>query len=344
MDSQSFLERISRAEPRPVYVLHGDEDFLKRQVLEALREHVLGPEGQAFGLSVYEGDKADFAVIRGDLETLPFLSPRRVVVIESADEFVSENRAALEKYVAQPAATGLLVLVVDSWPSTTKLARALEGPSTVVCKAFSEKRLPEWCIQRAAVAHGKQLAAAAAQMLVDLVGKDLGQLDQELAKLAVYVGDGSRIDSTAVDQLVGHSRAENMWKIFDAIGGGRTGDALALLDRLFGQGEDPMRILAGFSMRLRQLAQAYRLNQQGVPLSAALERAGIPSFGVKAGEQQLRHLGRRRGERLYDWLLETDLSLKGTGPQSQLPPRTVIERLVVQLARPLPRPDARSGG
>jgi DNA polymerase-3 subunit delta len=334
MDSHTFLEREAKGEPRPVYVLHGDEDFLKRQVQTALRQRILGEESDAFGLSTHEGEKAEFATVRGELETLPFLSSRRLVVIDKADPFVTRHRAALEKYVATPSATGVLVLDVASWPANTKLAKALDADATIVCKSLPVGRLPDWCVKRAASACGKQLVAAAARLLVDLVGAEMGLLDQELAKLAVYVGDANRIDADDVDKLVGSSRAENTWKIFDAIAAGGVGEALTILDHLLGQGEEPNRILGAFSMQLRRLAQAYRLNQQGTPLTAALAGAGVPPFGIKSAEQQLRHLGRRRAERLYDWLLETDLGLKGS---SQLPPRVLLERLVVQLARPLQR-------
>ena len=60
----------------------------------------------------------------------------------------------------------------------------------------------------------------AARLLVDLIGSDMGLLDQEILKLAIYIGDGKRIDSGVVDLLVGNSRAENTWKIFDLIGNG----------------------------------------------------------------------------------------------------------------------------
>jgi len=331
MDSLTFLQRAPKGEPQPTYVLHGDEDFLKRQVLAALRERVLGDAG-AFGLSTHEGDKADFAAIRSELETLPFLSPRRLVVIDKADPLVTRYRAALEKYVANPASTGVMVLDVASWPANTKLAKALDRDATITCKSLTAERLLEWCIQRAESAHGKQLVAAAAKLLVDLVGAEMGQLDQELAKLAVYVGDAKRIGAEDVDKLVGHSRAESVWIIFDAISNGRVGEALAILDRLMEQGEEPLRLLGAFGSQLRPLAKAYRLNQSGIPLSTALEEAGVPPFRLRSAEQQLRHLGRRRAERLFDWLLETDLGMKGS---SQLPERTQLERLVVQLARPL---------
>jgi DNA polymerase-3 subunit delta len=329
MDSLNFLEHAGQLNPQPVYVLHGDEDFLKRQVLLALRSGILGEGDATFALSTHSGDKATFAAVRDELDTLPFLSPRRLILIENADPFVSRFRALLENYVAKPSPHGVLVLDVKTWPANTRLAKLLAGEATIVCKAPANK-LPEWCIQQMKAVHGKQLSNPAARLLVDLAGSDLGQLDQELTKLAIYVGSASRVDVGDVDKLVGSSRAETTWKIFDAISTGNAGAALAILDRLLDQGEDALRILGAFSWQLRPLAQAARLSQQGLPLGRALEHAGVPPFKQREAEQQLRHLGRQRADRLFDWLLEADLGLKGS---SQLSPRTLLERMVVQLAR-----------
>src|SRR5262249_14062390 len=254
------------------------------------------------------------------------LSPRRLVVIDRAEPFVTRERPRLEKYFAEPSKTGVLVLDVQSWQSNTKLAKLLPEAATITCKAPSSQKLPEWCAGWCAAQHGNPLSAPAARLLVDLVGTDMGLLDQEMAKLAIFVGGNSRIDTSDVDQLVGQSRAENTWKIFDLIGAGQTGEALTLLDRLLDQGEEPLRLLGAFSMQLRRLAQAARLHGQGEPLPGALEQAGIPPFGRRNAEQQLRHLGRRRLDQMFDWLLETDLGLKGS---SQLPPRPLLERLAL---------------
>ena len=97
------------------------------------------------------------------------------------------------------------------------------------------------------------------------------------------------------------------------------------------QGEEPLQLLGAFSWQLRRLAQVSRHARRGRSLAAALEEAGVPAFARAGAERQLRHLGRRRLDRLYDWLLEADLALKSSGA---LPPRVVLERLVVRLARP----------
>jgi DNA polymerase-3 subunit delta len=334
MNSLAFLDGIAKAKPQAVYAVHGDEAFLKRQVLLALRTLVLGHDDGGFGLSAHPGDKAVWAAVHDDLDTLPFLSPRRLVVVENADPFVTRERARLEKYVAErakgAAPAGVLVLDLQSLPATTRLAKLLGDSGAIACKAPKSEELPKWCVEWSAAQHGKALAPAAARLLVDLVGADMGLLDQELAKLAAYAGSAGRIEAADVDRLVGSSRAENTWAIFDRIGAGRSGDSLVLLNRLLDQGEDPLRLLGAFSMQLRRLAQAARLNGQGVALGEALDRVGVPPFARRQAEQQMRHLGRRRLDAVYDWLLQTDFGIKGASP---LPPRTLLERLVVQLAR-----------
>jgi DNA polymerase-3 subunit delta len=336
MDSRAFLEKASTSPAslakklQSVYVLYGDEDFLKRQVIAALRKLVFETNENEFGLSAHAGDKADFAAVRDELETVPFLSPRRMVVVENADPFVTRYRAALEKYLSQRAANGILVLDVKSWPSNTKLYKMVDSAGAISCKAPPPYKLPDWCMGRARSHHGKELPPAAARLLVDLVGPEMGILDQELTKLAIYVGTAPKIQVADVDKLVGSGRVQKTFKIFDAIGAGRPGEALTILDRLFDQGEEPLAILAALGWQLRRLAKVAGLSRQGIPLPAAMERAGVQHFAQQGLEQQLRHLGPKGAGHLYDWLLETDFGLKGG---SRLPERTLLERLVVQLAR-----------
>ena len=104
-----------------------------------------------------------------DLCTLPFLAPRRLVVVENAEPFISTYRPQLEKYLAAPVSSGVLVLEVKNWPANTKLYKLLDGPSAIACKALTGQKLSEWCRQWASGQHNKQLLIAAAQLLVDFL-------------------------------------------------------------------------------------------------------------------------------------------------------------------------------
>jgi DNA polymerase-3 subunit delta len=330
MDALAFLAKPP-AKPGPLYVLHGDEAFLKRQAILTIKQRALGDDADQGAASSYAGDKAEFAEVMDELTTAPFFAPRRVVVVENADPFVTRFRGLLEKKVAALPATGLLVLDVKTWPANTRLAKLVDNAATLVCKAPPPYKMAPWCSAWSASRHSKELPAAAAQLLVDLIGSEMGQLDQELEKLSIYVGERAKINVADVDKLVGQSRAENIWKIFDALAEGKPGQALGMLDRLFDQGEEPMRILGALALQLRRLAQAGRLALQGVSIGAALERAGVAPFALQGAERQLKHLGRRRLGKLYDWLMELNLGVRGDSP---LPERVQFERLLVRLARP----------
>jgi DNA polymerase III subunit delta len=167
-------------------------------------------------------------------------------------------------------------------------------------------------------------------LLVEHVGPEMGLLDQEMQKLAVYVGARGKIEHEDVDKLVGNNRAADTWKIFDALAAGNVKGAMAILERLFDQGEEPMRIIGAFGSQLRKLAQATRLSAQGVSLGAALAQSGVPPFATHSAEAQMRHLGRRRLDRLYDWLLQLNMDMRGG---SALPPQTLFERFLLKLAR-----------
>src|SRR5689334_5594484 len=131
MDSLDFLDRKAEKAPRPIYVLHGEERLLKRRVLAALRALVLGPEDDGFGVSSHAGDKADYSTISTELASVGIFSPRRLVVVEDADPFVTRERTRLEKYVGTPYATGVLLLDVQSWPSNTRLYKLIPNEAAI---------------------------------------------------------------------------------------------------------------------------------------------------------------------------------------------------------------------
>ncbi len=329
MEALPFLA-AAKAKLGPLYVVHGDEAFLKRQVIRALRNCALGDDDSDQAASVHAGDKALFADVFDDLDTVPFFYPRRVVIVENADPFITKYRGELEKKLTHLPATSLLILDVKTWASNTRLAKMIDDAATIACKAPKSSELPAWCIQWCVSQYQKQLAADAARLLTELVDPEMGLLDQELLKLSIYIGARPRIEFADVDALVGNNRAADIFKIFDAVAAGNVKNAMAILERLFDHGEEPMRILGAFSFQLRRLAVAARLNAQGLSMGTALAQAGVQPYFAGAAEAQMRHLGRRRLDRLYDWLLQMNMDLRGG---SQLPARTLFERFLLRLAR-----------
>ena len=334
-----YLAAPDKHAPQPVNVVFGDESFLKRHVLANLKKQALGTSDADFSLSVFEGKQTELADVLDELSTIAmFGGSSRLVLVEEADDFVSRYRPELEDYVASPRPTGKLVLEAKSWPGNTRIAKAVAAKGLAVdCSAPKAAQIPNWLKGWAKRTHSVALDSSAAGMLVDLVGTELGLLDQEVSRLALSVGEDRKISAQIVSQNVGSWRARTTWDMLDAALAGDLKGALTQLDRLLLAGENPIAILGQIAFTLRQYAAATRLVLSGeasrsrVSVRSALGQAGVRPFVLKKAEAQLRHLGRERGSRLYEWLIDTDLALKGS---SALPPRMVIENLLIRLATP----------
>lgn len=343
-----YLAHPQKHPPRPVCVLFGDEPFLRRQARLRIRRAVLGGDEGDFSLSTFEGRATELVDVLEELATVAMFGPgQRLVVVDEADDFVSRYRGQLEDYVARPAGSGVLVLDVKSFPANTRLYKAVAAEGLVVdCNCPATARLARWLVSWSKQTHQVGLSQAAAETLIEMVGPELGLLDQEVAKLALVAGPDAKgtdakITPEMVGRLVGGWRARTTWEMLDAILAGDLRGAMLQLDRLLASGESPVGLLAQLSASLRRLAAATRLVCQAdaagrkIGLRSALEQAGIRSFVLKKAEGQLRHLGRQRGADLYRWLLQADLDLKGA---SSLPPRLILERLIIQLATPAQAP------
>jgi DNA polymerase-3 subunit delta len=337
LDALDYLSHPKKHPALPVCVLFGDEAYLKRQALLALREEVLGEAGE-FSLARFDGDEAEWREVSDELSTVAlFGGGKRLVAVEDGDDFVSRNRSLLEDYAARPKSTAVLVLEVKSWPSNTRLFKALaESGLQIECKFPAPARLLKWLASQAQT-HDARLEPAAAETLVDVVEPDLGLFDQELTKLAALAGSGGTITAARVHEAVGGWRTRTTWEMLDAALAGNTAEALVQLDRLLAAGEVPIALLGQIASTLRRFAAATRLVEQAeragrrVSLREALEEAGFKPFVLSRAEPQLRQLGRVRGSKLYRWLLEADLALKG-GSSAPGRARLVLEELLVRLS------------
>lgn len=345
-----YLARAAEIAPRPVCVLFGDEPFLKAEALEVLRSAVLGGADAEFCYRVIEGDDAEPRTVFDELATVAlFGGGQRMVVIGEADGFVSKYRSELEDYAANPKRTGVLVLEVDTWPSNTRLFKQLaESGLQIDCKVPGEDEILGWIRERSQRVYQTAFAAGAAERLMEIVGPQMGRLDQETAKLSLLVAaptdqmaDKAKrpaITVQLVEQAVGGWRAKTAWEMIDAAASGDAREALVQLDRLILAGENPIGLLAQMSSPLRRLAAATRIilaaqsAGRRIPVRTALEEAGVSKWpkAMDKADAQLRQLGVRRAGKLYDWLLEADLALKGSSSSPDRA-RLVLEQLIVRM-------------
>lgn len=295
-----------------------------------------------------DGNTARWADINDELSTASLfdMGEKRSVVIRDADKFVSSNRAEVEDYLARPGKAARLILQFDSLASNTKVYKGLDKSHVLVCcsgetgqktgatAAIRRKFLTSYVAGR----HQVKLASAAADALVEMLGDDIGFLDTEIAKLALYLQPGETIDEPLVRDVVAGWQGKTIWQITEAISSGNAAEAIKQLDKLISGGQPAIALLPQIAWSLRRLglAAATHLAAERAGrhqrLEDSLAKAGITRPNeVSRAIADMKRLKRERASELLPWLLDADLRLKGTH-SSDGRDRFMLEQFVMRLA------------
>ncbi len=345
-----FLKANSVQLPRGVCVLFGNQRFLKLLVLKTIQQVGNDDECDNFATTRFD-EKVEWPVLMDELKSQSlFGGGDKRVVIDNADDFVKKNREKLESVAQDKSVVGTLLLVVEAWPASTRLYKIVEKQGLQIeCglphvkrgkgSAIDSERLNHWLIDFAQSVHMVSLSLPAVKMLCDFTDSELGRIDSELAKLSLYVKPGESVTDTLVKKHVGGWRTQTMWEASDAVAGGRTKEALVLVDRLLKSGEHPLALFGQLSWALRRypkVVEIYDRMKETNPrpsLREAAVKAGFREWGddIPNAEQNLKRLGRKKAEMLGTRLLQTDLALKGTHSRDERA-RLILELLAAGFA------------
>jgi len=298
---------------KAVYVIFGQEEHLKAEALGKLRQQLIGQDDPSLAESRYDGSSAELAAVLDDLRTLPFLTQRRVVIVEDADKFVSQHRRALERYVENPSDTGVLVLVCRSWPGNTRLARLVKKTGEAIeAQPLKGQGLVRWVINRAAE-EGKIMRQQTAAMLVETIGGDLGRLASEVEKLSIFCAGRKEITPQDVETLCGITAEQSIFRMNDLLAEGKLSQALTVLNRLLQQDRSAQyTVIGAITWALRRLLLARSMLDAGYSSSQVLASAGVRDYRDLADRfmRQVRSTSTQKLRDMLDQLVEADLGAK----------------------------------
>ena len=327
--------------PPAVAAVFGGDATLRTWVIAALTE--------SGDVTQCDGETTRWSDLRDDLATASLfdMGGKRTLVVRDADKFVTNHRTELEAFVAKPGSACRLIIELGSLASNTRLYKAiLKDHALVACSASLDKKLGVTAASRrkfltgyVAGKHNASLASTAADALIEMLGEEIGMLDTEIAKLALYRDPGATIDEPLVREIVAGWQGKTVWQITAAIASGDAAEALRQLDKLMSGGQRPIALLPQIAWSLRRLAMATAIiehrERSGRPwqLEDALSAAGIhrPS-DIQQAKTQMKGLGRARAKQLLPWLLDADLRLKGTH-STEGRDRFLLEQFVTRLAK-----------
>jgi len=307
---------MDRPRTECVYVLHGDDAYLLDAHRREITNHVVGDADPQVCISSFDAS-AELADVLDELRTLPFLAPRRLVIVRDADSFVTAHRQALERFLQAPPSSATLLLLVAHWNARTRLAKLIGKIGHVTdCSLPATTGLPRWLAQ-AAKRRGKKLAPDAAALLAEWVGRDLAALNNEMEKLSLYAGDRAAITIEDVCAVVTASAGPAAFDLTNAITAADLPAALKALGGMLRKRGDEFKTLGMVAWHLRRAMLAKELLQAGQS-----PRQALPPMPPHARNAFLALLNRRSlsAFRLdFRRLIRADLRMKsGAKPAAAL--------------------------
>ncbi|MDJ0853027.1 MAG: DNA polymerase III subunit delta [Myxococcota bacterium] len=319
MNLEELRAELASGGLRSAYLVAGEEALLRDDAVAAIREAALGTAGDAFDFERFDGAKTDPGALIDAVRTLPVLAPRRLVLVRDPEG--RGSRGAGEALAAAVAAASegegtVLVVVAASADRRAGWVKAF-GAARVDCEAPRRARDLVAFVRAEAARQEVALGRGAAELLAERIGPQLLILRQEIEKAGLLAGPGNEVTRAHIGSAAVDVAEEPVWDLTDAIGEGRSADALRVLSRLQAAGAPAPVVLGALVNHFRRLLRV----RSGGTVSG-------PPFVQKKLQGQARRFSERRLIGSLRAIHETDLAIKGAGA---LPPDLALERLVLGL-------------
>jgi DNA polymerase-3 subunit delta len=264
------------------YLFFGEDDYQAEEFVGDLARVLSASVGGEFHLTRMDLDEAKWRDIIDTARTAPFLfEPWRAILVRVPERKAGSDKKAgadgeegrgtkyltaadqkiLKEYFADPPPRTVIVVIrAGRVRRDDAMARFFQSLPKTAMSVAEMKRLPEYrLMQRAdekARSLGKTLTERAKSRLIDLLGQDLRLVMNEVAKLAVFVGDKKGIEESDVDLATAGQRSFQAYELDDALGAADFAKGAAILNDLFAEGERPEVILGRLAGFLRNVLAA----------------------------------------------------------------------------------------
>jgi len=268
---------------------------------------------------------------------MPLTGGRRVVRVRDADPSMPPGAAdavvkAATSLLEDPPSDSLVIMQAGDLGARSSLRKIFEsaGKGIAIPCYRDDARDLDRVFDEILGSRGITLAPDARAWLTYNLGSDRGITRAELEKLALYAGEGGRIEFADAEACIGDSGQRNLDKVaFAAVGGNRRAldtELAACLD----MGETAVGILRATARHLMRVHLAMAETAGGTPVKVALKKLQPPVFWKDEAEmgRQVQAWNMPRIGRAQEIVLEAERICKRTG----MPDEAICGRALLQVA------------
>ncbi|PLX24691.1 DNA polymerase III subunit delta [Candidatus Parcubacteria bacterium] len=306
-----------------IFFYHGEDSFRAGQKIEAIvnkfREKI-DPGGH--NIQHLDGQEIKADDFFQAISVMGFLADKKLVVVKN----IFDNKKLkdwqdslidfLKKQKDTPEENYIVFWQAGKADSRTKLYKALNKfKFAEEFNKLSPSELNKWILGQIKKAD-KTIKPSALNLLVNYVGNDLWQLNQEISKLVNYVE--SEITDEDVKTLVQAKIDDNIFTLIDALGNKDKSLALKLIEEKLNAGVNSQYILTMIIRQFRLIIQTKSLSRQATHSGAIAQALKLPNMIADKILKQSQKYEMDQLKKIYRHLMELDEKLKTTSQQDKI--------------------------
>ncbi len=339
MTPNEFRNELKK--PSGCYLFCGEEDYLKRHYLSALRKAVI-EEGDVFNHIVLNSDNYSPERLFGAVEALPMMSDKKLIELTSVDiaGMTETELDELSNVLSEIGKYEYNVVLIYTEPFEFSTGNKKQPSKEYSClkdlvkivsfDRESPARLASWVTKHFTA----ELIVAPpdeVKLLIDRCSCDMYTLASEIDKLSCYLKAHGRERLTAEDIITvcGERKEIAAFDLANAIIGRNGRAAFSVLHQMKREKEKPEIILSGVSRSIGDMLIVKTLLNSGMNTSEISKKSGIHEYRVSLYAKSASGISIDRLKELSERCYEADKLIKSTSLDSY----TVIERLVAEVAK-----------
>ena len=307
-----------------LYLLYGDEEYLKRYYRENLKYCIL-EDSDDMNFSKFENKGIDLNEVQAIADTLPFFSEYRLIIIQDSGLFKSSNDFA--DYLEHMPDSTIIVFVEKEIDKRNKLYKYINknGIAAEIKVKDSEEAL-NWAAKRLKES-GKVFTRKTMEYFLQRVDNNLYNLSNEIEKIVAYTMGREEVTIADIDAVCPAYLQNHIFQMVDAVGVGDTDKALKLYNELIELKEAPSYILY---MLIRHFNILLQIGSMGnAPKNQVAAKIGISPYFVGNYQRQSSRFSGRQLKQALDNSLETEQKFKTGVLNDQIG----VELLLIELVQ-----------
>ena len=331
------VKKLKEQGPRRLYLLWGEEDYLRDSFLQELR-NLCAPGDDGFQVRVFKDARPDPDELRYAIDTLPFFSERNLIEIRDVDVGKAEADRLIQVLSDIPDyCTVAFRLEHGAEPDgRSKLVKFLREHGTEIRFTVQDQNmLVRWITRRFAY-YGKGVEMEAAQRLIYLSGDQMKALIPEIEKIAAYA-KGEKVTAADVNAVANRIPESELFDLTNALADRKFQTASGILADLLGQRDVSVpAILSLLSNQFRRILIALDAKDTQTVMELCNLKSDYPARLLR---NSARGFQREQLQRAIELCARADYRLKSESVDDRQLLKETVMRIALECSE-APRPAA----